>query len=137
MVADTSRKKICQTSLAPNPMDASDRMIKVLDIHAAPLAEGVAVEDVCWYRGEGLASEDAMIHRDVEASDWMTRRDATPSSRLNRGLEMRSSVCQQPGTRRASQKKNATEAETIRSSELNPVSDCKSCESSESSDAVA
>ncbi len=41
MVADTRRKKICQTSEAPKPMDARERMMKVLLTQAAPRAEGV------------------------------------------------------------------------------------------------
>ncbi len=51
----------------------------------------------------------------------MTKREATPSRRLKNGLEMRSKVCHHPGTRRASQKKAATEADTTESSEANPV----------------
>ena len=108
--------------------------MKVLDTQAAPLADGVAGDEARWYRGGGLAREDAMIHREVDANDWMTSREATPSSKLKKGLEMRRRVCHQRGTRRASQKKTAIETDTNRSRSSNPVSDCRSSESGESSE---
>ena len=119
IVAETRRKNICQTSLAPKPREARERMIKVFDTQAADFADGVPGLGGRGYRGG--VKDEAMIQRDVEASDWITSKLATPSSRLKNGLEMRNSVCHHPGTLLASQKKNAIELSTIPSNTSHPV----------------